>query len=92
MDLVNFGVVTLLCVSDVCVLEYLLGLSDSLEKSIALLVQPIHILHPLHLFLVDLVAIGHIVKLNQVFWKYESVVKDEPESLLLVIFFSPKHT
>jgi hypothetical protein len=88
----DFGVVTLLSISDISVLEDLLRFSDALEKSVALLIQPIHVLHPFHFFLVDLVAIGNIVELNQVFRKDESVVKNEPKSLLLIVFFCPEHT
>lgn len=92
MDLVNFWVVTLLCISDVCVLEDLLRFSYAFEKSVALLIQPVHILHPFHFLLVDLIAIGHIIELDQVFRKDESVVKNEPKPLLLIIFFGPEHT
>lgn len=63
--------VSLLRVTYICVFEHLLGFGYALEHDITLLIKPINILHLLHLFLVDLVPIGYVVKLDQVLGQHQ---------------------
>lgn len=88
----NLGILSLLHVSNVSVLQNLLCLCDTLEELVALPIKPVHIWHLLDLFLTLLVLVGHVVELNEVLWEDQGVVKDEPESLLLIVLFCSEHT
>lgn len=88
----DFGVVTLLSVPNVSVFKYFLGFSDTFEKSVALRVQPVHILHSFQFILVYLVTVCYVVKFYEVFGEDKCIVENKPESLLLIIFFSSEDT
>ena len=69
MNLMDFGVLSLLSGSNIGVFKHLLGFSDAFEHDVALLVQPVHILHLLHFLLVYLVLIRNVIEFHQVFRK-----------------------
>ena len=92
VDLMDFGVVTLLSVPNVSILKYFLGFCNTFEESVALRIQPIHILHSFQLILVYLVAVCYVVEFDEVFGEDKCIVENKPESLLLIILFGSEDT
>jgi len=76
----------ILSVLYVSVFEDTLGLCDGAEELVTLRVKGCHVVEPL--VLGGVLLVSYVVKLYEVFWQHEGVVKDEPKALLLVILLA----